>query len=84
MKEEIKYSIELKIDEGIFSFNMPYNAPISAGVDAAMHFYLVMKKRLDDYNKKLDEEGKLKMVEEDEGKEDSVEIKTDDDVEEKE
>jgi len=79
MKEEIKYSIEIKIDEGVFSFNMPYQAPLSAGLDAAMHFYLVMKKRLDDYNKKLEEDGKLKMVEEPE-----AEIKTDDDIEEKE
>ena len=69
MKEEIKYTVELKIDDNVFSFSMPYAAPVSAGVDAAMHFYLVFKKKLDDYHKKLEEEGK------------AVEIKTDDDIE---
>jgi len=69
MREEIKYTIELKIDEGTYSYSMPYGAPVSAGVDAAMHFYLILKQKLDDYHKKLEEEGK------------AVKIKTDDDCE---
>jgi hypothetical protein len=70
VKEEIKYSIELKIDESMYTLTAPYGAPVTACADAAMHFYIIMKKKVDDYNKKLKEEGKL------------VELKTDDDKKE--
>jgi len=68
MKEELKYVLELKIDDAVYTFSSPGGAPITAGVDAAMHFYMVMKKKLDEYHAKLEEEGK------------AVEIKTDDDL----
>lgn len=56
MKEELKYTIEMEIDGHQYFFSMPYGAPVTAALDAATHFALVMKKKVDDYYKKMEEE----------------------------
>lgn len=56
MKEELKYTIEMEIDGHQYFFSMPYGAPVTAALDATTHFALVMKKKVDEYYKKMEVE----------------------------
>lgn len=58
MKEKMQYSLELKIDDQVYTLSGPAYAPVHALYDAASQFFLIVKDKMDKINKKLEEDAK--------------------------